>query len=138
MLINVKQIKRNGRRKMIMKQVINNLNVNKSIMIVMFVMLWLIPGIALSQVKDHCGCFITDANTIGLWHFDDPLDPGYDSSGHGHHGIVYGTAFATGICGGALKFDGAGSVNDYVKIPFHADFLSEQMTFEALVYITDD
>ncbi len=63
------------------------------------------------------GCpqeWIPDANTAGLWHFNDGLDPTADSSGNGYAGdLVNGPAFVAGAFGSALSFDGA---NDYVTM----------------------
>jgi hypothetical protein len=55
-----------------------------------------------------------DANTAGLWHFNDGLDPTADSSVNGYSGdLVNGPAFVPGAFGSALSFEG---VNDYVTM----------------------
>jgi len=54
------------------------------------------------------------AGPVAYWSFDDVGNPGYDDSGNGNDGVLYGPAIAEGPCGNALSFDGS---DDYVEVP---------------------
>ena len=71
---------------------------------------------------------LANPELIGWWKFDEESgSTAIDSSGNGNNGTVSGsTAWITGISGGAIKFQGSGSVS----IPNAAiSSLSDQVTF---------
>lgn len=58
-----------------------------------------------------------------------------DASGLEHHGTIYGATFVAsrwGEVNGALRFDG---LDDYVRVPAHADFNLEAWTIAAFIMI---
>src|SRR5262249_50557611 len=62
---------------------------------------------------DACTVCCPREGLIACWKFDDATDLGYDSSGHGHHGLPVGVTPA----GGTAYFDG----NDYIEVPHSAE-----------------
>ncbi len=74
-------------------------------------------GVPADQVAAAAGCpqeWAPDANTAGLWHFNDGADPTVDSSANGYSGdLINGPVFAPGAFGSALSFDG---IDDYVTM----------------------
>ncbi len=79
-----------------------------------------------------------DANTIGLWHFQDASgNTVTDTSGRGHHGTFYNSAWADGWLGWAGSFNGS---NAYVDAGNSSDFNlgSGPMTIEAWIYLNQD
>ena len=59
--------------------------------------------------------FVSDANTVGLWHLDYPQTAAYDSSTHGNEGrLMNGATYTQGhFMGGAESTE----ANDYIEIP---------------------
>ncbi|MBI5839740.1 MAG: S-layer homology domain-containing protein [Chloroflexi bacterium] len=81
---------------------------------------------------------VADANTIGLWHFQDGTGSTVtDTSGRGHNGTFYGPGWNDGWWGWAGSFDG---FNSYVDAGTSNDFNvgSGPMTIEAWIYMTQD
>lgn len=80
--------------------------------------------------------FTQDANTVGLWHFDESVGTiAYDDSSNGNHGTINGAAWAgptwtTGYSGTGLHFDG---VDDYVQVEDNNDIAPSSITVEAYV-----
>lgn len=75
-----------------------------------------------------------DANTVGLWHFQEGGGAIiYDSSGRNHNGTYSNVGWLDGPTGWAGSFNG---VNSSVEIPHSNDFNSNQMTIEAWVYVS--
>jgi hypothetical protein len=55
------------------------------------------------------GEYVVDANTVGLWHFNEPSgDIWYDVSGNGNHGQVTGTSIGSGVFGGGRSRTSSG------------------------------
>ncbi len=55
---------------------------------------------------------IDSSTAMGIWLLDEgDGDTAFDSSGNGHHGTISGAAWAEGVFGSALSFDG---VDDFV------------------------
>lgn len=73
---------------------------------------------------------------VAYWSFDRPSNPGYDDSGNGQNGTVYGATWTTqGRVGGALEFDGSG---DDVYIADHPSQSGmTRLALEAWIYPTD-
>ena len=81
---------------------------------------------------------VADANTIGLWHFQDGTGSTVtDTSGRGHNGTFYSPGWNDGWWGWAGSFDG---FNSYVDAGTSNDFNvgSGPMTIEAWIYMTQD
>ena len=60
--------------------------------------------------------YLTDANTIGLWHLDESTGTGaylLDSSGSNNNGTPTGTTYVNGKVGGARSFNGS---SNYISI----------------------
>ena len=77
-----------------------------------------------------------DANTIGLYHFQDGSGSTVaDTSGRGHHGTFQSAAWADGWLGWAGSFNGSSA---YVDAGNSSDFNlgSGPMTIEAWIYLT--
>ena len=73
-----------------------------------------------------------DADTVGLWHLDDPSGSGggIDSSGALNNGTLSGTSFTKGLIGNARYFNA--SITDYVAIADSSTTqLATPMTVEA-------
>jgi hypothetical protein len=77
--------------------------------------------------------FQADANTIGLWHFNEGTgDSVFDVSGHGNHGRIIGATWQTGIWGRNLKFDG---IDDHIVIIQNSSLEPKTaLSIECLVY----
>ncbi|MBL7095704.1 DUF11 domain-containing protein [candidate division KSB1 bacterium] len=73
--------------------------------------------------------FTLDANTVGLWHFNEGSGTiANDASGNGNHGQVNGANWIpNGKFGNALGFDG---VDDVVSTFYQADFGTSPFTVE--------
>lgn len=76
-----------------------------------------------------------DANTVGLWHFQEGSGSTvYDSSGRAHHGTFVAPGWATGLHGLTGEFNGSTSI---VEFGDQGDFnLTGAMTLEAWVYLS--
>jgi hypothetical protein len=83
--------------------------------------------------------FSVDANTMGLWHFDESFgSTAYDSSTYSNNGAISGAKWAGPVWttdamygGWALSFDG---VNDYVRVPDSPSLdLTTKITVDAWV-----
>jgi hypothetical protein len=75
-----------------------------------------------------------DANTIGLWHFQD--SPGttiYDTSGNSNNGVLSNGAWVDGFTGWAGSFNG---LNTAVTVPHSSVFNVPAITIEAWMYLT--
>jgi len=73
--------------------------------------------------------FLPDADTVGLWHLDDP-GRADDAGPGGLHGQVHGAARTDGKIGGALRFDG----NAFVQIPHLSSLdLQDELTIDCWV-----
>jgi len=82
--------------------------------------------------------FVSDSNTVGLWHFDESVGPtAFDDSGNGNHGTIVGATWAgptwvPGYSGSALRFDG---VDDFVEIADDDSLdIPDGITIEAMVF----
>jgi len=84
---------------------------------------------------------LADANTVGLWHFDEGSgDIAYDASSNANHGTIYGATWTgtpptwvDGKYGKALAFDG---VDDYFKVPDDPSLdITAEITIDAWVYM---
>jgi len=66
-----------------------------------------------------------DDGLVGYWSFDEGGgSTAHDSSGHGHHGVIYGNPeFVPGASGTALELD---AVDDYVLIPENTPALNPE------------
>lgn len=77
-------------------------------------------------------CFTTseasngiDSGLVAYWSFNDQDNVGYDDTGNGYNGTVYGaTWIEEGLFGGAVSFDG---VDDHISIPID-DYFSDSYT----------
>lgn len=79
---------------------------------------------------------VADANTIGLWHFQDGSGSNVtDTSGRGHHGAFQNAAWTDGWLGWAGSFNGSSA---YVDAGNSNDFNlgNGPMTIEAWIYLT--
>ncbi len=66
-----------------------------------------------------------DSGLVAYWSFNNQDNPGYDDTGNGYNGTVYGATWTgEGITGGAMNFDG---VDDYISIPIY-DYFSISYT----------
>jgi hypothetical protein len=75
-----------------------------------------------------------DANTVGLWHFQEGGGSiSYDSSGRNHNGTYSNVGWVDGPTGWAGSFNGS---NSSVSIPHSNDFNTGPMTIEAWVYVS--
>ncbi len=89
-------------------------------------------------VADIPGEHNPDANTVGLWHFNESSGPqANDSSGNNNDGTLYPSypsdspQWVDGRFGKALEFDG---VNDFVEIPDSNSLdITDEITMEAWV-----
>ena len=95
---------------------------------------------ATSPVVDANDIFlpIADANTLGLWHFQDGTGTTVvDTSGNGHDGTFYSADWTDGWLGWAGKFNGASS---YVDAGNSSIFNtgSNPITLEAWIYLDQD
>ena len=71
----------------------------------------------------------SDANTVGLWHFD-AAGRAVDAGPNGLHGEIHGAKLVNGKIGKALEFDG----DDYVRIPYHTALdLRDELTIDCWV-----
>jgi len=71
------------------------------------------------------------AAVIGYWSFDNSGNPGYDDSGNGNNGTVYGATWMTPAkINGGLSLDG---INDYVGIANSPTLNITEGTWEALI-----
>jgi len=79
------------------------------------------------------GEFTPDANTMGLWHFNEGSgNTASDSSGNANNGNIVGATWTNGIFGNALDFDG----NDYIVVPNSITLNpTGQFTVEAFYYL---
>jgi hypothetical protein len=74
----------------------------------------------------------TDANTVGLWHFQEGAGSAiYDSSGQGHTGTLHNGVWLMSGLGRAVDFDGD---NTYIDVPSHTDFNLLNITLEAWIW----
>jgi hypothetical protein len=74
-----------------------------------------------------------DANTMGLWHFQEANGSTVsDSSGRSHHGTFYDAGWSDGLLGWAGSFNGSSS---YVEIGHSEDFRPGAITLEAWIYL---
>ena len=64
-----------------------------------------------------------DNDLISYWSFDDSSNLGYDSSGNGHQGNIFGASSSDGVCNGAIHFDGT---DDYMTVSDYNDFEFDQ------------
>jgi hypothetical protein len=69
-----------------------------------------------SEIQQLAGT--EEPSLIAYWSFDDEFDPGYDDSGNGHDGYVYGATPTSGMVSNALSFDGS---EDYVLVADSAE-----------------
>jgi len=84
--------------------------------------------------------FVTDFNTIGLWHFDESVGTtAFDASGNDNHGTIVnanwaGPTWEIGYFGNALSFDG---IDDYVILEDNefSNLDLDEYTFETWVFI---
>jgi len=95
-------------------------------------------GAATSPPADVNDVFlpVADANTIGLYHFQDGSGSTVaDTSGRGHHGTFQSAAWADGWLGWTGSFNGSSA---YVNAGNSSDFDlgSGPMTIEAWIYLT--
>ena len=75
-----------------------------------------------------------DANTMGLWHFQEGSGSTvYDSSGRSHNGNFINAGWADGYLGRTGSFNGS---NAYVEISHSDDFKPGAITLEAWIYLT--
>ena len=64
---------------------------------------------------------INSSTAMGIWLLDEgDGDTAYDSSGNGNHGKISGAAWAGGMFGSALSFDGADDFVDCGNSEFFA------------------
>jgi len=96
----------------------------------------LLPTVAIMLLWPGVGWANPTDGLVGYWSFDSPSNPGYDDSGNGQNGTVYGATWTTqGRVGGALEFDGS---DDYVYIADHPSQSGmTQLALEAWIYPTD-
>jgi len=68
---------------------------------------------------------------VAYWSFDNQANPGYDDSGNGNNGTLYGPTWTTlGKVSGALSFDG----DDYVGVADSPTLdITDELTIEAWV-----
>lgn len=76
-----------------------------------------------------------DANTVGLWHFQEGGGTTvFDSSGRSHHGTFVAPGWSTGLHGRTGEFNGSTSI---VEFGDQGDFnMTGAMTLEAWVYLS--
>jgi len=76
-----------------------------------------------------------DANTVGLWHFQEGGGATvFDSSGRSHHGTFVAPGWSTGLHGWTGEFNGSTSI---VEFGDQGDFnMTGAMTLEAWVYLS--
>lgn len=76
---------------------------------------------------------LADANTVGLWHFQEGSGSiANDSSGRNHNGTFYSSNWSEGLLGWSGNFNGGSS---YVEIGHSEDFHPGAITLEAWIYI---
>lgn len=74
-----------------------------------------------------------DANTMGLWHFQEGSGGAVnDSSGRNHDGVFHNAGWADGYLGRTGSFNGS---NAYVEVPHTSDLNLGAFTLEAWIYL---
>jgi hypothetical protein len=77
----------------------------------------------------------TDANTVGLWHFQEGAGSAiYDSSGRGHTGTLHNGVWLMSGLGRAVDLNGD---NTYIDVPSHTDFNVQNITLEAWIWVPE-
>lgn len=89
-------------------------------------------GSACGLVAEPLGPFTPDANTVALYHFDEPSgEVALDSGPQANHGKVIGARRVAGVFGGAIRLDGK---DDHVVVADHPSLRElKQITVEAWI-----